>query len=722
MVFKNRKVFGLVGLFHLVFGLASIQATTLFEFVVHGHVYQIRQTGDIKVVQIYLGDTSGLNSLKFRSWSATGGLFTLTGESQEFTSFTPNSTNTFVMSSAFPAKDGDFIGVVAEHSSLGGRVFLTVASTGANGFWESYPTQYPFESPRTYSVLDTVVSTTSYNWLSQTGTDKVVIVKAFMDAPNVVCIGDSITGGYPGSLSGIDTLSSQSTATYSYPNRLSVATGYGVQNVGIGGEITAQMVTRFDRDVVALSPNAVVVLSGVNDINTNVSSATIVANITSVLDKAVAAGILPVVVGILPEAPHSVMDVWRQRDLVNLALEPLVTGAPYNGLYVDPDPMGQFYASGDVGNVWQLKPENKSVTDNVHLSTTGAYNLSVLVADALATTTTFTTNNTTAPVSPATFIELVGGEANYGPVGSSGGNVQVTVIGGSETIDGLYTVQTFYSNGSLETDGVLDIEYLMVAGGGGGGAYFAAGGGAGGYLEGFATLVTGSYQIVVGSGGYGGDINVAPYAGGQGADTTFNSLTALGGGAGGYGPTSGATGGSGGGGGSAGGYGSLGGNGTAGPPRQGEAGGAGGTAGQGYPGGGGGGMGMAGEGSSSGQAGAGGNGKANSITGSSIIYAGGGGGGIRTGAGGAGGTGGGGAGANGGAGSRNGEKGTDGLGGGGGGGGGEGAEGNGGAGGSGIVIIRYLTPGTSTPSGPVVSPQFKFNPKNYPFSRRKFWR
>ena len=254
--------------------------------------------------------------------------------------------------------------------------------------------------------------------------------------------------------------------------------------------------------------------------------------------------------------------------------------------------------------------------------------------------------------------------------------------GGTITYVDDYTVHTFTSSGTFTPNGVGNVEYLVVAGGGGGGHFSGGGGGAGGYLTG-TTNASGSSTITVGNGGAGGTTQ-----GGDGDDSIFGSITALGGGGGANG-ANGNSGGSGGGGAS---NSYTGGTGTVG---QGYDGGDG-NGGGGYGGNaGGGGASEAGEDGIPNVNGAGGDGLSSSITGSAVTRGGGGGGSgdgysaaLKTG--GAGGAGGGGAGGYTGAGNA----GTANTGGGGGGGGrasGGGAGYNGGAGGSGIVIIKYLT-------------------------------
>jgi hypothetical protein len=245
--------------------------------------------------------------------------------------------------------------------------------------------------------------------------------------------------------------------------------------------------------------------------------------------------------------------------------------------------------------------------------------------------------------------------------------------------NGTYWFHTFLYSGTFTPLKNLTCDYLVVAGGGGGGSN-GGGAGAGGYktsIGGTALSLISStaYSATVGAGGNGAAVN--SYANGSnGVNSIFSTITSTGGGAG-AGPGGGANnGGSGGGGGWGGGTSTKG---LASPTGQGNDGGAGiGTAG-----GGGGGANAVGVDGVSYTSGNGGNGLANSISGSSVTYAGGGGGGggnygVTPGNGGTGG---------GGNGGLTGSNATANLGGGGGGGGGNG--GAGGNGGSGIIIVRY---------------------------------
>lgn len=255
-----------------------------------------------------------------------------------------------------------------------------------------------------------------------------------------------------------------------------------------------------------------------------------------------------------------------------------------------------------------------------------------------------------------------------------------SATGGTITTVNGYKIHTFTSSGTFTPATNGNVEVLVVAGGGvGGSATSGGGGGAGGLIYKSSVAVSaGATTVTVGNGGTG--------AGGNGENSFFGQLSAIGGGLGGVSYTKLATtGGSGGGGGWSSGF-TAGATGTDG---QGKAGSAGKNYSCGASGGGGGGAGGVGGtvgNSDPGPAGSGGTGLQYSISGTPTYYAGGGGGGgypSCSGIGGAGGTGGGGAGGD--VNNTNGGNGTSNTGGGGGGAGG----GTAGSGGSGIVIVRY---------------------------------
>jgi lysophospholipase L1-like esterase len=109
------------------------------------------------------------------------------------------------------------------------------------------------------------------------------------------------------------------------------------------------------------------------------------------------------------------------------------------------------------------------------------------------------------------------------PAGSAGPkDVVITTPAGSSTRVGGFNY------------GAVTFEFLLLAGGGGGGSGVSGGGGGGGLLTGVTTsLAVGSYPVGVGLGGLGGSKGGPRGAdGADGGDSTFNGLTAKGGGGG----------------------------------------------------------------------------------------------------------------------------------------------------------------------------------------------
>lgn len=111
-------------------------------------------------------------------------------------------------------------------------------------------------------------------------------------APRVVFIGDSITESWAPHFKDL------------FPKKDYVGRG-------VSGQTTAQILTRFQRDVVALRPNAVVILAGTNDIAENggpVSLDMIEDNIASMTDIARAHHIRIILSSVLPVLDYP----WRK--------------------------------------------------------------------------------------------------------------------------------------------------------------------------------------------------------------------------------------------------------------------------------------------------------------------------------------------------------------------------------------------------------------------------
>ncbi len=117
----------------------------------------------------------------------------------------------------------------------------------------------------------------------------------------VVCLGDSITWGFPFG------------PHYSWVSMLEQATGAEFVNRGINGNTTTDMLSRFERDVIAYSPTHVMIMGGVNDMLWGDSFDRITWNINAMIEKAEKAGI-QVFLGI----PTAVESVYLEKLIARL--------------------------------------------------------------------------------------------------------------------------------------------------------------------------------------------------------------------------------------------------------------------------------------------------------------------------------------------------------------------------------------------------------------------
>lgn len=102
--------------------------------------------------------------------------------------------------------------------------------------------------------------------------------------PRVLFLGDSITDGWR--------------LEEYFP-------GYDFVNRGISGQVTGQMLGRFQNDVISLRPSALVVLAGTNDIGRGVTSEVIESNFRSMFDLADKHRIRVIVCTVMPVSDYA---------------------------------------------------------------------------------------------------------------------------------------------------------------------------------------------------------------------------------------------------------------------------------------------------------------------------------------------------------------------------------------------------------------------------------
>lgn len=121
--------------------------------------------------------------------------------------------------------------------------------------------------------------------------------------PTIVCLGDSITAGYP--------YSPKESWVSICRNQLNV----NLINAGVNNDTTADMLRRFKRDVTPHNPQAVLILAGTNDAWQQISLQVTAANFWSLLKSSYQINAQPMIGLIPPIITHKVRDYYNMEDV-----------------------------------------------------------------------------------------------------------------------------------------------------------------------------------------------------------------------------------------------------------------------------------------------------------------------------------------------------------------------------------------------------------------------
>lgn len=138
-----------------------------------------------------------------------------------------------------------------------------------------------------------------------------------------------------------------------------------VKNAGVSGNTSAQLLARFDADVVAYRPGYVVLLIGTNDMIATTSLATLQSNVTAMLDKCDAMGALPIVLTLPPYSGASTAQLgvlhgynyWlktqgrTRRNLAVVDIHPALSDATAADEWIN-STVAQFTADGTHSGAW----------------------------------------------------------------------------------------------------------------------------------------------------------------------------------------------------------------------------------------------------------------------------------------------------------------------------------------------------------------------------------
>lgn len=389
------------------------------QWVVKGQQYRIRQSGTIDRVRLYTATKTQMTAFYVQVWRKIGTRYALVGQSNNIVSqLVDGGFSTIDLGTPIAGvQDGDYYGGRMESTGIGARFFA-----------------YNPGSVSTYYISNDTALTAEMDWEAKTLSSTVVPIELYMQAPQAVFIGDSIISGSPGNLSFLYTAQT-SNIPYSMERQLSYLTGYTYQNMGNGGNTTAQVNARFTADALNLAPRILVMDGGVNDINNgNVTKPQFLANWTNMLNLAQAdPNITTILVFKIMPWTNGTTVQNQTRDDWNISLEALASGYSKVIVVDTSSVLGQFRAGGDAGNLWDIKPIYDA--DGVHFTQAGYNALAQILFDHLPKPTA-TFDNDFAPTSSGTVL------VNYNLL---------------QTGDSLYTniSQTATSGIEYSTDGVV---------------------------------------------------------------------------------------------------------------------------------------------------------------------------------------------------------------------------------------------------------------------------
>jgi len=322
-------------------------------FLMTNNQNKIRQNGNITKIKFHIDNRVSSTTLYFQVWRKVGTKYNLIGEEDIRSKITANGAVEITLTTPIAAQEGDYIG-------MGG--------TGdGNPIFRSYGVSTTSSVFYTSAVSRPVGD--QFDWDAKSNGGALVIpVKVYMQAPLIICIGDSIIAGHPAHYSYIEDSIVDALAT-SMPYQLGLKNAlYITQNMGWGGQLTAAIAGRFATDVVNLKPRYVVIEGGVNDAyNGPVSVETYITNLTAMLDLCVANSIIPICCKIFPDSNSSNAQAQLMDDYME-ALVTLLASYP-TAKFVNFDSMGQFRVGGDAGNLWNLQAVYSN--GGTHMSTAG---------------------------------------------------------------------------------------------------------------------------------------------------------------------------------------------------------------------------------------------------------------------------------------------------------------------------------------------------------------
>jgi lysophospholipase L1-like esterase len=401
----------------------------LRDFVSTGQQQRIRQTGKIEYIQFYVENPSKMSEFYFTVWRDNG-----TNYDKIYT-----SDNLIPLSDwAYLKTNTAYINVDVQEGDYYGYS-INASGTSVHAVLNSGETRY------TNSILDDTVINQSLSGF--TTSTAVYPIDIYMESPDFIAIGDSITQGAPAHTSYLmTTVESNPETTYEY--QLGELSNWSYQNMGIGGQTTTQIKSRFYADAINHTPGFIILLAGVNDVAGGATNETILSNVEWMLSEAQNNSVQLVLLSILPWSNGSEAQM-QQIDYLNSEYETLAN--QYGAEWLDVrDDIGVDRAGYYTGNNWDINTSYNA--DGVHLNSVGNGVLAQTIYDELGAL-----SGTVARTLPnGTWTAVEDGSATL-PTDDTVSSIEVV---GDGTYD-VTTTTSFTEDTTLisesESNGILDI-------------------------------------------------------------------------------------------------------------------------------------------------------------------------------------------------------------------------------------------------------------------------
>lgn len=356
------------------------------EALIFGHHYRIRQdlaVGETLRIAIHVASVTNVTEFRIRIWRKIGTTYYLVDQTANLIgTLVPGQKNTVDHVVTASIREGDTWSWLIVNTAPYQAVLRTdLGVVNAGSFFYSGPGTSPnaFENNA---------------WVNQ----YVVPIEMSGPAPHGIGIGDSIMSGnidhvsyadttveavYPGTTkpSQNNELNRPAQSILAYMKRM-LNDEFVYQNMGIGGQTSAEIVARYATDVDALKPRLVIYHMGINDNLFGVPLSTLVANYTTCINNDIAAGRVPIVLSMMPGEEYATEARYTYRRDGNSQIKTMVTAA--GGKFIDCDPVvGIYRAGGPAGNFDHMNPLYAVVGKSFHLNPAGMFEIAQFIADGL---------------------------------------------------------------------------------------------------------------------------------------------------------------------------------------------------------------------------------------------------------------------------------------------------------------------------------------------------